>query len=223
MKTSTFALALTGLAALTASGCTIEPVNYASCVTIAGCNSRADGCYTVTLGTGESDSFCSNGCGSDAECPTGTNGSRGGCYDVMGSGAFICYERCTDNFDCAPGFACTATSDGGTICLPGAGGPPPPPNYDSCLTVADCNASADNCYTISVGGGSGNMCSNTCASDADCPLSFNGDSGACYDVMGSGVFLCYERCGFSSDCQSGFGCNTTFDPGTGVADAICLP
>ncbi len=54
-------------------------------------------------------------------------------------------------------------------------------------------------------------------------MSATGDVGACYDVMSSGVFLCYERCAADIDCAVGFGCFDTFDPGTGVLDAICLP
>jgi hypothetical protein len=213
------------------AGCVVErgpgsrqPV-YSTCGTTNDCELAADACYTIT-NDGVSRGMCSMTCASDSQCTRSSTGEPGACYDVMGSGVLLCYERCFTDADCAAGFGCIATDAGDAICLPGRGSPPPPPpseNYAQCAVVTDCNTLAEDCYYITYGGITDGLCTSQCASDASCVAGVTGESGACYDVMGSGVLLCYERCFSNADCPGGYLCFDTFDPGTGVADAICLP
>ena len=57
-------------------------------------------------------------CAADSDCPVSATGEGGACYDVMGSGAYLCYGRCFTDAECAPGLRCLTTSMGDAICLP---------------------------------------------------------------------------------------------------------
>ena len=94
--------------------------------------------------------------------------------------------------------------------------------YEPCGSSSQC-VPEDDCVEISVSTPDGRtvidgMCTHGCFDDGDCPVSYSGLIGGCYEVGGASA-LCYERCDFDSDCPGGFACYPT----SGVADAICLP
>lgn len=63
--------------------------------------------------------MCSTYCESDAECFGDAK-----CYELYGDPRMlrICYRRCVDQLDCAPGFTCVDAMNDGVdvpdICLP---------------------------------------------------------------------------------------------------------
>ncbi|MEM7446619.1 MAG: hypothetical protein AAF355_00085 [Myxococcota bacterium] len=85
--------------------------------------------------------------------------------------------------------------------------------YESCTFTEDCDTRSEACWEIATETRIDAMCSSTCTGDFDC----FGD-GTCLNILGSGVFLCYDRCFFDSDCEIGFFCTSTSN-----GDAICLP
>jgi len=113
------ALSLFGASML--GGCTVVTPIYDTCFDVDECESFADTCYETAIDYGSyiaSNNTCTVFCGSDFDCPSGSTGENGGCYDV--SGDFVCYERCFDIFDCPGGFTCAdvAGSGGDSICIP---------------------------------------------------------------------------------------------------------
>lgn len=92
--------------------------------------------------------------------------------------------------------------------------------YETCDFDSDCEAATDGCFGVTVNYGthvaSDNMCSLNCASHAECI-----DNGRCYDVGGSGVFICYQSCFDDLDCPAFWSCISTV--GGVPFDAICLP
>lgn len=114
------------LAAVGVSGCIVvasdgTPV-YSTCFETTECESSADVCYDTVIdwgGVEARNGTCTRYCSADADCPYGSTGELGGCYDV--SGEFVCYERCNTNRDCPTGGWTCANVEGvagDTICVP---------------------------------------------------------------------------------------------------------
>ena len=94
--------------------------------------------------------------------------------------------------------------------------------YAFCVDDNDCSDLDDQCIFLDVPGvTSGSFCTHGCSGDFDCESNF-GFAGACYDVQGSGVPLCYQTCFDDLDCYSSSVCIEALLPG-GVSDFICLP
>jgi len=96
---------------------------YDTCGVVGECEGLADTCYATSIDYGDyvaTNNTCSLFCTSDAQCPNGSTGEAGGCYDV--SGDFVCYERCFNDADCPSSidFVCAdvAGSGGDSICIP---------------------------------------------------------------------------------------------------------
>ena len=94
------------------------------------------------------------------------------------------------------------------------------PLYQSCTGAADCNATADDCFTVAWQVGRvGTMCSLYCTEHSDCP----GNS-SCYELVGDPTMrmVCFSRCDSNLDCPSDYEC-VDAEMGGGVIDSICLP
>ena len=107
------------------------------------------------------------------------------------------------------------------LALAGCGSGAPP--YAECVDELDCPAPSDGCYQLRFTRtdgteADGNMCSATCASDAECP-----EEGACVALDGDPEtrFFGAARCATSSDCYAGFAC-TMVEGADGVM-RLCLP
>ncbi len=104
------------------SGCVVSDRGdaplYSGCGDAADCNPAADACYIVT-NMGSSGGMCSTVCTTDADCL-----GYAGCYSLAAdpSGIQVCYQRCSYDYDCAPGFSCLDAVRAGVvvdrICLP---------------------------------------------------------------------------------------------------------
>lgn len=70
-------------------------------------------CTRITWRDGDG-SMCTAACLDETECPHG-----GRCLDVVGSGVFLCHQRCVRDADCPATFICQPLSTGGSVCLPG--------------------------------------------------------------------------------------------------------
>lgn len=90
--------------------------------------------------------------------------------------------------------------------------------YESCDGPDDCLEGAT-CWRIAHRpGATGQMCTETCETDSDCP----GDA-ACLGLAGSdsAPSLCYLRCG-DRLCPSDFECADALRDGV-VVDQVCVP
>ncbi len=94
--------------------------------------------------------------------------------------------------------------------------------YAYCSTDDSCNDSRDSCFGVTVGPAatSGQFCSRTCVSDADCESNY-GFPGACYNIE-STTHLCYQTCTFDSDCYGSSVCIQLTLP-SGATDYVCVP
>lgn len=89
--------------------------------------------------------------------------------------------------------------------------------YESCDDTDDCLAGAT-CWRIAHRpGATGQMCTETCETDADCP-----GNAACLGLAGSDSepSLCYLRC--NPGCSGGFACADAIRDGV-VVDQVCVP
>ncbi len=172
---------------------------------------------------------------------TDCGGSFDACLDAYGTAAMACpslpeavslqFQACfstgdrdgdgiADSLDECPDdredFDGDADSDG---CPDGAADN----TYGYCEDTDDCVSADVACVALTVPAAStsGTYCTRECASDAECEPN-HGYNGACYDVGGSGTFLCFQSCAFDSDCYATSVC-VEIDPGGGVIDFICLP
>jgi hypothetical protein len=98
--------------------------------------------------------------------------------------------------------------------------------YAGCNDISgdDCIFASDRCISVGTSATQGAFCSQLCSFDSQCPISF-GFNGACLDVNGSGVDVCYQRCEFESDCFFSSTCIEvqTIVPGLVFSDFVCLP
>lgn len=91
--------------------------------------------------------------------------------------------------------------------------------YDLCRDSSDCRDTLDGCSIIDTATTRAGICTNSCASDFDCPFDRREIRGACLSIGGS-PFVCFERCFDDLDCPSSFFCTPTTG---GAAETICLP
>ncbi len=115
--------------------------------------------------------------------------------------------------------ACFFHDDGGDTT-----GPAPRPGvavYETCFTVDDCVAAADDCYALEVGAASNAICSYECAIDDDCVISSgSGRPGVCEALDPAAPAICYESCIDDGDCLTGFRCTDLALDGDVF---LCLP
>ena len=164
------------------------------------------------------DAHCSRGCFDDRDCP-----GTGHCVSFDG-GTASCFQTCITSAICEIGWACTDLSDGSSVCLPGAGSPPPPPGippYNTCSppgSIGGCSEESDGCAAVSIDGVTGAFCTNNCASSSECPLYSLGFQGVCLR-FGSNPSICFESCVTDDDCLLGYSCKP---PDVGL-QPVCLP
>ncbi len=197
---------------------------YEACIVNADCNTTTDRCLDVVNGTAR-DSICSSSCSSSAQCPRDRMGAIGDCR-VLGTGGANCFQACATDSDCNFGFGCV-DPDGGSfdpICLPVRGGSSTitVDAYEACNSTRLC-VTGTRCFNIRNGSTAADECTENCNSDADCPLDIRGGNGACLDITGGSMGVCFERCRGDLDCRTGFFCDSQTAGGISLPVTVCLP
>lgn len=111
------------VAAMGLSGCIVTSGSetYEQCDFTSDCNNLGDDCRSITADWGEritTDGICSFSCFDTSDCPISLNGNFGLCIDFGGTGVSSCYETCSFDTDCDPGFRCGDFGFAESVCLP---------------------------------------------------------------------------------------------------------
>lgn len=96
----------------------------------------------------------------------------------------------------------------------GAGCRPYADSYENCFGSADCVHSDETCVAIHNGSGTDDVCTNTCITDADCPIDGRGSQGICSAAGGTSSNVCLQRCLSDADCNGTRVC---------ASGGVCLP
>ena len=195
---------------------------YESCIVNSDCRTTSDRCLDVVNGTAR-DSICSSPCSGGGACPVDRRGALGDCR-VLGTGGANCFQACGRDSDCNIGFSCV-DPDGGTrrICLPRtSSGTVTVGAYEACSPSRVCT-SGTGCFGVTNGAVRADLCTANCRTDAECPSDIRGGLGACLDITGGSMGVCFERCRGGADCRTGFSCDSRTAGGLTLPVSICLP
>ncbi len=111
-------------ASIFGTGCVVSSRadTYDECIDSSDCRA-GDTCTRVITSISDG-RMCTHSCASSVNCG-GPAGLGGSCYMIFGDpdpSAFICYQRCFDDFDCFSGSRCFDATMGGaatdSVCFP---------------------------------------------------------------------------------------------------------
>lgn len=121
------------------------------------------------------------------------------CTGVSGEPWGRCSKTCVKTSDCRTGYHCVGLGYGAKLCLVTGSGSGMTTVGEACASSSDCNR----LYCLS--GFAGGYCSSLCSERAPCPT---GSSCVEY-VRAQGVWtFCLKDCSSSSECRSGYTCNS---------------
>lgn len=166
------------------------------------------------------DGYCSSECQFDNDCPSGSHCGQKDANTGIGS----CLDNCTTDADCRSGYQCynqDNDSAGSKECLPSAtgtgviGAP--------CTGVYQCDGDLLGACLLSQDGWPNGYCTMTCTGlgglfPDECPT-----GSVCHgDFLTGSESMCLKTCTSSTQCRTGYTCQTHTNPLLGTSYSVCM-